>query len=79
MHITASVFINDAEPGLHQDFVDWLEGLVPLEPTDQYRHNRGVEDNADGHLKRPIMGREVTIAVTEGGNGLWPLGVDFLR
>ena len=66
MHITASVFINDAESGLHEDFKGWLEELAPHEPTDRYRHNRGVENNADAHLKRQIMGRGVTVAVTEG-------------
>ena len=65
MHITASVFINDDEPGLHHDFEVWLERLAPHAPTSQYRHN-GCEDNADGHLKRQIMGREVVVAVTEG-------------
>jgi secondary thiamine-phosphate synthase enzyme len=65
MHITASVFINDDEPGLHHDFEVWLERLAPHEPVKQYRHNVG-EDNADGHLKRQIMGREVVVAVTEG-------------
>ena len=65
MHITASVFINDDEPGLHQDFETWLEGLAPEKPYDQYRHN-GYEDNADAHLKRQIMGREVVVAVTDG-------------
>ncbi len=65
MHITASVFINDDEPGLHQDFERWLERLAPHEPTSQYRHNVG-EDNADAHLKRQIMGREVVVAVTQG-------------
>ena len=65
MHITASVFINDDESGLHHDFKQWLERLAPHEPVDSYRHNRG-EDNADGHLKRQIMGREVVVAVTEG-------------
>jgi secondary thiamine-phosphate synthase enzyme len=65
MHITASVFINDDEPGLHSDFEVWLERLAPHAPTSQYRHN-GSEDNADGHLKRQIMGREVVVAVTEG-------------
>jgi len=64
MHITASVFINDNESGLHQDFLQWLEKLAPYS-RDGYRHNVG-EDNADGHLKRSIMGREVVIAVTEG-------------
>lgn len=65
MHITASVFINDDESGLHYDFEKWLEGLAPEKPYDQYRHN-GFEDNADGHLKRQIMGREVVVAVTDG-------------
>ncbi|MCE5187043.1 MAG: secondary thiamine-phosphate synthase enzyme YjbQ [Planctomycetaceae bacterium] len=65
MHITASVFINDDEPGLHQDFETWLEKLAPEKPYDQYRHN-GYEDNADAHLKRTIMGREVVIAITDG-------------
>ena len=65
MHITASVFINDDEPGLHQDYEHWLERLAPHEPTSQYRHNVG-EDNADAHLKRQIMGREVVVAVTQG-------------
>ncbi len=65
MHITASVFINDDEPGLHQDFETWLEKLAPEKPYSQYHHN-GYEDNADAHLKRTIMGREVVIAVTEG-------------
>ena len=65
MHITARVFIKDHEPGLHADFEDWLEGLAPEKPYDRYRHN-GYEDNADAHLKRTIMGREVTVAITEG-------------
>jgi secondary thiamine-phosphate synthase enzyme len=65
MHITASVFINDDEPGLHQDFEVWLEKLAPEKPYSQYKHN-GYEDNADAHLKRTIMGREVVVAVTEG-------------
>jgi secondary thiamine-phosphate synthase enzyme len=65
MHITASVFINDDEPGLHQDFEIWLEKLAPEKPYSQYRHNNG-EDNADAHLKRTIMGREVLVAVTNG-------------
>jgi len=65
MHITASVFINDDEPGLHQDFETWLEKLAPEKPYSQYRHNNG-EDNADAHLKRTIMGREVVVAVTNG-------------
>ncbi len=63
MHITASVFINDDEPGLHQDFEKWLEGLAPEKPYSQYKHNT-FEDNADAHLKRTIMGREVVVAVT---------------
>ncbi|MCZ6691560.1 MAG: secondary thiamine-phosphate synthase enzyme YjbQ [Planctomycetota bacterium] len=66
MHITASVFINDDESGLHQDFEDFLEGLVPHEPTSRYRHNLTGEDNGDAHIKREIMGREVVVAVTEG-------------
>jgi secondary thiamine-phosphate synthase enzyme len=65
MHITASVFINDDEPGLHHDYDRWLEKLAPHEPVSQYRHNVG-EDNADAHMKRQIMGREVVIAVTNG-------------
>lgn len=66
MHITASVYINDDEPGLIQDYDDWLEGLAPHAPTDHYRHNRTGEDNGDAHLKRQIMGREVVVAITEG-------------
>jgi len=65
MHITASVFINDDETGLHNDFEKWLEKLAPEKPYSQYQHN-GFEDNADAHLKRTIMGREVVVAVTEG-------------
>jgi len=65
MHISASVFINDDESGLHHDFEVWLEKLAPEKPYSQYRHN-GFEDNADAHLKRTIMGREVVVAVTEG-------------
>lgn len=65
MHITASVFINDDEPGLHHDYREWLEELAPHEPISRYRHN-GFEDNADAHLKRQIMGREVIVAVTDG-------------
>ena len=65
MHITASVFVNDDESGLHHDFEVWLERLAPEKPYSQYRHN-GYEDNADAHLKRTIMGREVVVAVTEG-------------
>jgi secondary thiamine-phosphate synthase enzyme len=64
MHITASVFINDNEPGLHQDFETWLEKLAPEKPYSQYHHN-GYEDNADAHLKRTIMGREVVVAITD--------------
>ena len=66
MHITASVFINDDETGLHQDYEKWLEQLAPHEPVSQYRHNRTGEDNADAHLKRQVMGREVVVAITEG-------------
>jgi len=66
MHITASVFINDDEPGLHQDFERWLEGLAPHEPLSRYLHNRTGEDNGDAHLKRTVMGREVVVAVTDG-------------
>jgi len=66
MHITASVFINDDEQGLHQDYEDWLEKLAPHEPISRYRHNRTGEDNGDAHLKRQIMGREVMVAVTDG-------------
>ncbi len=65
MHITASVFINDDESGLHSDFEKWLEKLAPEKPYSQYSHN-GYEDNADAHLKRTVMGREVVIAITEG-------------
>ena len=71
MHITASVFINDDEGGLHRDFERWLEGLAPHEPTSQYDHNNG-EDNADAHLKRTIMGREVVVAITDGRLDLGP-------
>ncbi len=71
MHITASVFINDDEGGLHADFEEWLEGLAPEKPHSRYRHN-GYEDNADAHLKRTIMGREVTVAVTQGRLDLGP-------
>ena len=67
MHITASVFINDNEPGLHRDYMKWLEELAPFDPSpDRYHHNRTGEDNADGHLKRTIMGREVVVAITRG-------------
>jgi len=71
MHITASVFINDDESGLHHDFEVWLEKLAPHEPVSQYRHNVG-EDNADAHMKRQIMGREVVVAVTSGNLDLGP-------
>ncbi|MBC7217120.1 MAG: YjbQ family protein [Candidatus Caldatribacterium sp.] len=71
MHITASVFVNDDEEGLHEDFERWLEKLAPEKPYEQYRHNVG-EDNADAHLKRTIMGREVVIAVTDGRLDLGP-------
>lgn len=71
MHITASVFINDDESGLHQDFEVWLEKLAPEKPYSQYRHN-GFEDNADAHLKRTIMGREVVVAITNGKLDLGP-------
>jgi secondary thiamine-phosphate synthase enzyme len=66
MHITASVFINDDESGLHKDYENWLEHLAPHAPISQYLHNRTGEDNADAHLKRQVMGREVVIAVTKG-------------
>ncbi len=66
MHITASVFINDDEPGLHRDYEVWLEKLAPHAPKSQYRHNDTGEDNADAHLKRQVMGREVVIAITGG-------------
>ena len=66
MHITASVFINDDESGLHHDYEQWLERLAPHAPTSQYRHNLTGEDNADAHLKRQVMGREVVVAVTKG-------------
>jgi len=66
MHITASVFINDDESGLHHDYEVWLEGLAPHAPIEQYRHNMTGEDNADAHLKRQVMGREVVVAITDG-------------
>ncbi len=66
MHITASVFINDDEPGLHEDYKEWLERLAPHEPISAYRHNRTGEENGDAHLKRQIMGREVVVAITNG-------------
>ena len=71
MHITASVFINDNESGLHHDYEVWLEKLAPEKPHSQYRHN-GYEDNADAHMKRQIMGREVVVAITEGELHLGP-------
>ena len=71
MHITASVFINDNESGLHHDYEVWLERLAPEKPYDQYRHN-GYEDNADAHLKRQVMGREVVVAITDGNLHLGP-------
>src|SRR5262249_48440223 len=66
MHITASVFIKEDESGLHHDYKKWLKTLAPHEPTSQYRHNLTGEDNADAHLKRQVMGREVVVAITEG-------------
>ncbi len=66
MHITASVFINDDERGLHRDYDVWLERLAPHAPTDQYEHNLTGEDNADAHMKRQVMGREVVVAITQG-------------
>ena len=66
MHISASVFINDDEHGLHHDYERWLEKLAPHEPVDQYHHNDTGEDNADAHLKRQVMGREVVVAITDG-------------
>jgi len=66
MHITASVFINDDESGLHQDYDRWLEKLAPHDPVSQYRHNDTGEDNADAHMKRQVMGREVVVAITQG-------------
>ena len=66
MHITASVYINDNESGLIEDYDEWLEKLAPHAPTDQYRHNRTGEDNADAHMKRQLMGREVVVAITDG-------------
>ncbi len=72
MHITASVFINDNEPGLHRDYERWLEELALHAPLDRYQHNRTGEDNGDAHLKRQVMGREVVVAVTEGKLDLGP-------
>jgi secondary thiamine-phosphate synthase enzyme len=71
MHITASVFINDNEPGLHSDYEKWLEKLAPEKPHNQYAHN-GYEDNADAHMKRQVMGREVVVAITNGQLHLGP-------
>ena len=73
MHITASVFINDDEPGLHEDYREWLERLAPFDASaDRYRHNRTGEDNADAHLKRQIMGREVVVAISDGALDFGP-------
>ncbi|UCF30040.1 MAG: YjbQ family protein [bacterium] len=72
MHITASVFINDNESGLHEDYEKWLESLAPHEPISQYKHNLTGEDNGDAHLKRQIMGREVVVAVTDGALDFGP-------
>jgi secondary thiamine-phosphate synthase enzyme len=72
MHITASVFINDDESGLHKDYERWLEKLAPHEPVDQYRHNDTGEDNADAHMKRQVMGREVLVAITDGNLDFGP-------
>ncbi len=72
MHITASVYINDDERGLMEDYEEWLEELAPHAPVSQYQHNRTGEDNADAHLKRQIMGREVVVAVTNGGLDFGP-------
>lgn len=72
MHITASVFINDDERGLHHDYGQWLEKMAPHEPTKQYRHNDTGEDNADAHIKRQIMGREVVVAITNGALDFGP-------
>ena len=66
MHITASVFINDNESGLHQDYENWLEEIAPHEPISKYEHNKTGEDNADAHMKRQVMGREVVVAITKG-------------
>ena len=79
MHITASVFINDDESGLHHDYDVWLEKLAPHEPVSGYRHNRTGEDNADAHMKRQVMGREVVVAITEGKLDFGPVGADLLR
>ncbi len=79
MHITASVYINDDEPGLLQDYDDFLERLAPHEPVRQYRHNDTGEDNGDAHIKRQVMGREVVVAVTNGKLDFGPLGTNLLR
>ena len=78
MHITASVFINDDENGLLYDYEKWLEGLAPHEPTTKYEHNKTGEDNADAHLKRQVMGREVVIAITNGKLDFGPWERNFL-
>ena len=78
MHITASVFINDDESGLHHDFEVWLEKLAPEKPYSQYKHN-GFEDNADAHIKRTLMGREVVVCCYRREARLWSLGTDLLR
>jgi len=72
MHITASVFVNDDESGLHADYEQWLEKLAPHEPVSAYRHNRTGEDNGDAHLKRQLMGREVVVAITDGSLDFGP-------
>jgi len=72
MHITASVFVNDDESGLHDDYRKWLEEIAPHEPVSRYRHNLTFEDNADAHMKRQVMGREVVVAVTEGSLDFGP-------
>ncbi len=72
MHITASVFINDDESGLHQDYDEWLEKIAPHDPISQYLHNRTGEDNADAHMKRQIMGREIVPAITKGALDFGP-------
>ena len=72
MHITASVFINDDERGLHQDFERWLEDLAPHEPLSLYKHNNTGEDNGDAHIKRTLMGREIVVAITEGNLDFGP-------
>jgi secondary thiamine-phosphate synthase enzyme len=77
MHITASVFINDDENGLHRDYEKWLEELAPHEPVSQYLHDRTGEDNANAHLKRQIMGREVVVAITDGRLDFGPWGQIF--